>query len=351
MGNLGGDGISAAIQDTSPDGAGTAVPHAGSRAPELDPSRGFARWLRQDLSQVDFAPRRFRLCPAAARERFESALRSSLFGFNAAILRQIPIIEEIPPNLRGFAYEGAGAACTILDLLTLTGGRRVRDLLAGPASRYPLLVHTGIGAGFARLSIRPMWGIRRAHPLYRWLAFDGYGFHQGFQHPDRLIGRRHATSLMDRTRLAVCDQGLGRLLWFHDGASPDDVATRIAEFPAGRRADLWTGVGLAATYTGGAEPDALHRLAAHAVADGYQAHLAQGSAFACAARVLAGIVPDHTVMAAPVLCGVEADEACAWTDAALIPLGHDPRTGDDYQAWRAGVRRSWARRNHGHLDA
>ncbi|MFD8530232.1 DUF1702 family protein [Streptosporangium canum] len=310
---------------------------------ELTRPRGLPGLFWKDLAQVDFGPRRFRLGPA--RERLETVSQSFLTGFNAVIAGETGRIDDIHEELRGFAYEGAGMACTTLDVLTITGGRRLRDLLSGQGMRYPHMIHMGAGWAYARLHMRPMWGIRSVHPLLRWLAFDGFGFHQGFFATDRTVGRQRSAGLMDRTRRAIFDQGLGRMLWFHECAGVDDVILRIAEFPPGRRADLWSGVGLAATYTGGASAAELERLSVAAAEDGFRAHLVQGSAFACASRLISGIVPEHTVAATPALCGVEVDEAGGWTDTALIALGHNAHSGDHYQVWRAGIRKAWARRN------
>ncbi|MBB2914003.1 hypothetical protein FHS43_005312 [Streptosporangium becharense] len=297
----------------------------------------------QDLGLAGFGPRRFRLGPA--REQLETARRSFLAGYDAVLAGRAERIDDLREDLRGFAYEGAGAACATLDVLTLTGGRRLRELLNGPGMRYPHLVHLGTGSAYARMRLRPMWGVRAVHPLLRWLAFDGFGFHRGFVAADRTVGRQRTAGLMDRTKRAIFDQGLGRLLWFHECAGVDDVALRVAEFPPGRRADLWSGVGMAAAYTGGASAADLERLAAAAAEDGFRAHLAQGCALACAARLIAGTVPEHTVAAAPALCGAEVDEAGGWTDAALVALGHNAHSGDHYQAWRSGIRKAWARRD------
>nr|WP_260408357.1 DUF1702 family protein [Planomonospora venezuelensis] len=279
-----------------------------------------------------------------ARAHLEAGCRSFLTGFNAVLAGETGRIDDLSGELRGFAYEGAGMACATLDVLTLTGGRRLRELLSGPGMRYPHLVHIGAGRAYARLRIRPMWGIRAVHPLLRWLAFDGFGFHQGFAAADRTVGRQRTAGLLDRTRRAVFDQGLGRMLWFHECAGVEDVVARIAEFPAGRHPDLWSGVGQAAVYAGGATPAALERLDEAAARVGLRAHLAQGGAFACAIRMISEIVPGHTIDAAPVLCGAEVDEAAGWTDTALIALGHNAHSAEHYQAWRAGVRKAWSRR-------
>ncbi|GII02663.1 DUF1702 family protein [Planobispora takensis] len=305
--------------------------------------RGLNGTLRQDADRADFGRLRFRLGPA--RGHLETSLVAFLAGFNAVVGGETERIDDLDEDVRGFAYEGAGMACAALDLLTMTGGRRLRELLSGQGVRYPHLIHSGAGCAYARLRLRPMWGIRAVHPLLRWLAFDGFGFHRGVFAADRTVGLQRTPRLMDRARWAIFDQGLGRALWLHECAGVDGVVLRLAEFPAGRRADLWSGVGMAAAYTGGATPQDLGRLAEAAAAEGFRAHLAQGGAFACAVRLISGGVPAHTAAAAPVLCGAEADEAAGWTDTALIALGHNAHSGEHYQAWRAGIRKTWARRD------
>jgi hypothetical protein len=141
------------------------------------------------------------------------------------------------------------------------------------------------------------------------------------------------------------DQGIGRALWFGGGADPERVAALVVGFAAERRADLWSGVGLAATYAGGASREDLARLPA--LAGVLRAHLAQGAAFAAAARTIAGNVTTHTEVAARTLAGAPAGEL------AQLALVHEPEppvgvrpdmstSGDIYEGWRARVRAALA---------
>ena len=92
------------------------------------------------------------------------------------------------------------------------------------------------------------------------------------------------------------DQGIGRALWFIHGADTGKVAAAVAAFDRHRQADLWSGVGLAATFAGGGQPAELAALVQ--VAGEHAAELALGSVFAVKARTYAGFVPQHTVSAA-----------------------------------------------------
>ncbi|TLF83302.1 DUF1702 family protein [Nonomuraea sp. KC401] len=312
--------------------------------PTLSQARGWRRFLAKDPQESDLGRRRFRLRDGASPTEFTDAEKSYVFGFNAVMSREVEKIEEVAAELRPFGYEGAAAACTVLDLLTLTRGRRLHELLAGPAQHHRHAAYLGAGRGYALLRLRPVRGARRAHPLLRWLAVDGFGFQWSLARADRMVGDRTMPDVLTRAHGAVFDQGLGRLLWYHDGASAGDLAARIARFPAGRRADLWSGVGFAATYTGGAENDELWWLTEHAGADGFRAHLAQGCAFAVAARLRSGLLPGHAAQAVAILAGTDPEEAASWTDRALIALGHEARTHEDYRGWQAQTRRSWTRR-------
>ncbi|MEU6731013.1 DUF1702 family protein [Nonomuraea wenchangensis] len=311
--------------------------------PTLTPAKRLRRFLTKDPLESDLSRRRFRLRPGPARTVFSEAEKSYIFGFNAVMSKEVEKVEEVPADRRPFGYEGAAAACTVLDLLTLSRGRRLHELLAGPARHHRHAAYLGAGRGYALLRLRPVRGARQAHPLLRWLAVDGFGFQRSLARTDRLVGERVMPDLLTRAHCAAFDQGLGRLLWYHDCAAPDDVAARIAGFPAVRRADLWSGAGFAAAYTGGADPEELRWLAEHASADGFRAHLAQGCALAVAARLCSGPLPEHTGQAAAVLVGADAEEAASWTDQALIELGHEARTHDDFRGWQARIRQSWTR--------
>ncbi|WP_158895174.1 DUF1702 family protein [Amycolatopsis anabasis] len=305
------------------------------------------RFLRQDLGQADFGTRRFRLRPGPARRVLESSARAFLAGLNASF--EVREVAELSMRLaaverehRGFASEGAGMGCALLDLLTRARGRRVAELLAGPAHAYPHLVHVGVGWAYARLRLRIRDGSPALDPLLRWLAWDGFGFHQGFFHADRVVGAQRVELGLSPAVRAVRDQGLGRSLWFHECAEPEGVALRITEFHPDRHADLWSGIGLAATYAGGADAYELDRLAE--LSGPCRGHLAQGCAFASKARWTGSVVPAHTDKAAQVLAGVSAAEAAEWTDRALTALGPNPSTLADYQHWRAEIRRLWERK-------
>ena len=303
--------------------------------------------LAPSLEQVSFTALGFPVTTSATTVHLEAIPQAVVCGFEWGI--QGPSVAElerrlalVDPERRGFAYEGATMAFTVLD--AMAGGSRTRELLEGPGRPHYFLACIGIGFAMARLP-RVLWrkvlpelsGISY-HPTMSWLAVDGYGFDKAyFDQKTWIIGQRlprpypwqgHADYFP-----RAFDQGVGRALWFRHAADPAAVAATIDGFTEPRRADLWSGVGLAATFAGGCDSAGFASLRSRA--GEYGPHLAQGAVFAAKARTWAGYCPEHTDEAARVLTGLSAEAAGELADAAAADA-HDGVLA--YEEWRRVIR-------------
>jgi hypothetical protein len=307
--------------------------------------------LAPSLEEVSFAGRGFPVSPTPATDRLEAVPQAVVCGFEWAIAardltdvkRRLRLIDE---EQRGFAYEGATMAYTILDTIR---GDRTRALLSGPGEKHILLAYIGIGFAMARLP-RPLWKKvlpdlpSRYHPTMSWLAVDGYGFDRAYFDTERWVDRQEIPATYpwqgspEYFPRAV-DQGIGRALWFISGADPAKVTAAVRRFAESRQADLWSGVGLAATFAGGCPPEGLARLRASAGA--HWPELALGSVFAVKARTYAGFVPEHTALANEHLTGLSIEGASALADRTEVgPEGSGPLP--QYEIWRRRIRAHFA---------
>ncbi len=292
---------------------------------------------------VSFTRRSFPSADPAVRQHLETAGGAFVDGYNTALAK--PQVEGIVARLndvdaiyRGFAFEGAAMALALLDLITPWNRSRFQRLLDTPGGDAHLyMLHVGAGWAMARVP----WArhnferaMARYDCIYRWLALDGYGFHQGFFHTREYVANQAAPGRLSPHAARVFDQGLGRSLWFSQAADVERIAAAISAFPAGRQSDLWSGAGLAATYAGGVARDSLESLRARA--GGYGSYLALGAAFAAKARKRAGNPAAHTELACNVFCGISADEAAAVTDECLRNVPADG-IAPAYQVWRARI--------------
>ena len=240
----------------------------------------------------------------------------------------------IDRELRGFWFEGAAMGAVLLDRLMPWRTARWPALLREEGEAHVYMLHVGAGWAIARLPGSVGKVIARFDPLLRWLLLDGYGFHEGFFHPEkRMNGQPHPRRVQGYARRAF-DQGLGRSMWFASGADVRAVAGTIGIFSSERRGDLWSGVGLAATYAGWASDPDLALL--RELAGPFQPHVSQGAAFAAKARQRAGNLTDYQEHACAVLCGLGAAGAAAVSDRALGDLPGDAAE-PSFEIWRRRI--------------
>lgn len=294
--------------------------------------------------ETAFGRRGFRGGGAGMRERLEQIGQAFVWGYHAVLEDDkfkalVPRLKSLDLERQGFAFEGAAMGLALLDFITPWRKDRVRSFLRGAGDAHAYMVHVGAGWMLARTPGKIGPRLARFDPLLRWLVVEGYGFHEGFFHWPRYIqGQPHPPRLAGYERRAF-DQGFGRCLWFIDGGDVSHMAQTIPAFPAERRADLWSGVGLAATYAGGVGENELKAL--RESAGSCRPHLAQGAAFAAKARQRGGNLVPYTHLACKVLCGMPAEAAARTTDVELQnlpPDGAEPA----YEIWRKRVQARFA---------
>ena len=197
------------------------------------------------LAEATFGRRGFPPADPEVQAHLEYAAGTFVRGYNLslALTQAEPLAAElraIELEFQGFAFEGAAMGLALLDHV-LPGRRgRWRAFLAGPGDAHAYMVHIGVGWAAARLPwLRRSLERRLAdyEPHLRWLVVDGYGFHEGFFSWEKSIREHTVPPQLGEYARRAFDQGLGRSLWFVQGADPDRIAAAVNAFPAGRRGD------------------------------------------------------------------------------------------------------------------
>ena len=309
-------------------------------------SRALERLLRLSPDETRVATRGFKVVSPQVVDRLEDIGASFAHGYNSALcsasLDQLTgVLDQLPPDNAGFAFEGAAMGLALADWMT-PGRRRFEAFVAGPALAHEYMAWVGLGWSFARLPVSPMRALRRYRSINKWLALDGYGFHEGYFGWRQSVSRQRRPRSLSGSAARVFDQGLGRSLWFVCGASPAAVARTVDAFAQDRRGDLWSGIGLAATYAGGVDRAGLGAL--RDAAAGHVPALGQGAVFAAEARLRAGNPVPHAVLACREILGLDLP------DAAALASRHLPSEGDDiesFQQWRFAIQAWCGRRVQG----
>jgi enediyne biosynthesis protein E2 len=310
--------------------------------------------LTPSLASVTFERRGFPPAEPAIARWLEAIPHAVVCGFEWGIdardqwelERRLELVE---PGMRGFAYEGATMALTVLDAMSPGRRSRTRELLLGAGAPHIFLAYIGIGFAMNHLP-RALW--RKVlpdlpgnpfHPTMSWLAVDGYGFDLAYFDVRRYVERQAPPAPYPWQGRPdyfprAADQGIGRALWFIQAARVADVDAAVRRFAADRQADLWSGIGLAATFAGGCGHEGLSTL--RRLAGPHASQLALGSVFAAKARAHAGFVPPHSAVAVAALAGLTVHAAAALADDTE-PAG-DAGTAPAYEVWRANIRRHLA---------
>jgi enediyne biosynthesis protein E3 len=306
-------------------------------------------WLNRAVfgispNEASFARRGFQDTTLAKRAHLENIGRTFISGYLASLeTRELDALAErlnaVAAEFRGFAFEGAGMGLALTDHVWRRRSPKLKHFLEESGAAHCYMLHVGYGWALARLP----W--LRRHPerslgsydaRLGWLILDGYGFHEGYFHWRSTIRDMRVPDALSGAAARVFDQGLGRSLWFYNGADVERAADCIHRFAPQRRPDLWSGLGLAATYAGGVcEPELSGLL--H-LAGEYRSHLAQGAAFAAKARHVAGNPTPHTGIACRLFCGVSSSQAAELTDSALAAIQRSGVAGEPYEAWRSEIR-------------
>jgi hypothetical protein len=318
------------------------------------PGRARRRLFGISPDETRLARRGFTAAGPTARARLEGAGGAFVQGYLAALEADSPAspnLSGVDRERAGFAFEGAAMALALLDRLTPWRRDRWATFVAGPAAAHIYLAHVGAGWAWAKLGRCPAPGRAGLDPLLGWLAVDGFGFCHGYFNSRRFADGAPPPRGASGYAARAFDQGLGRSLWFAHGADPRRAAEAVACFPAARRADLWSGLGLACAYAGGEGSDAADALLRFARTQAPA--VAQGVAFAAQARERAGNPCEATEAACRRVWGLPAPEAAAITDRVLSLIEPtalsriDPVTGGAYEDWRQGIMAAYTARAAG----
>lgn len=311
-----------------------------------------------DIGSTTFRALGYDTRHAPAREQLECSAKLFVIGYEFGIEQRdheglVARLESLQREYRGFAYEGAVMALAISDVLNpLPGRRRTETFLAGPGyddgpgARHIFMAYLGLGFALARL---PAALRRRAlprqsklpdHPSLRGLILDGYGFHMAFFHHAKWVDGQYSPARLrwpapHTITQRVLDQGVGRAMWFVHGGDVERLLEAVERFAPERRSDLMSGAGLAASYAGGVQEEALDQL--WTKAGQYRPELAQGAVFAMRARDVSNLLTPDNEAAAQLFCGCTAAEASQIAVDVALTLPMDASLAT-YEEFRRRVR-------------
>lgn len=252
-------------------------------------------------------------------------------------------VNDLELRWRPVAAEGAAMGVAVLDVVLKKKNRWSQ--FQQQIGRYAPSLYLGRGMAIGLLKPRCQFHQDVHESMFTWLLVDGMGFAQGFLHQLNKLGKSQGPlPLHDcdaQTHQSVFDQGLGRFLWFNHGHELPVLVNVISKQEKNRRADLWSGVGVASTFLGLVDKENMQYLKQEAGI--YAADLAVGATLACRARLADGCHLPHLEDVIETLCGVTAEECLELSEQMmdrLSPFGVDINGThySNYHIWRKRLR-------------
>ena len=245
------------------------------------------------LSEANFEVRKFQK-GEVAQERLELVAKVVLRGYNTALEKGLSrdlltCVETKKKDLVGFFNEGIGMGLFTLDLFSLRKRNRFWEFIKDKGKHHEYMSYIGAGIAFGVFKIRSIKRfIKKASPTSGLLLLNGIGFYYAYFKPNKTLNKFFIPSNLtkDDFHVECYGNGIGRALWFYHGANPESIAQTIQKFPKSRRAGIWAGVGLAATYAGGVLPEKIQLL--KELSNEYYLSLGEGAILASHTRDIAG---------------------------------------------------------------
>jgi hypothetical protein len=266
-----------------------------------------------------------------------AAIRAHHIAVTASLFDLQIYLASLDPDLRFFGLEGAGMGVLARETRDPGAEGWIERFLEHTSPDNAIAFYTGCGMRLALRGGDHTQVIQRFSSLDRWFVLNGLGFMRVILDFGRQRRKREPLAGLNRSEQRIADRGIGRACWFRGYGDIAAVAATAHAFSVDRRPDVWQGVGVASTFAGGVEPEALVRL--FALAAPYQAELAIGAVISAGTRFNLGAVTLYTQRAAEILAGQSPEQCSALLGEARRSVGQATSLEAFEAAWHAGLLR------------
>ena len=235
-----------------------------------------------------------------------------LYAKHGAAQPLLDHLERADRDFRSIAYESASMS---IALASFQAGAFPGDWLAfanGAAAAHRAQVYVGLGWAVAKSGFPFTRAARETDPQLAFRIADGWGYYDGSFRRRQTVTNQQQPAALLRAAKPTYDQGVGRSLWYTEGADIHRTRTSLGAFAPDRQADLWRGVGIAVAYVGGCAEAELRALFELAGNHGIQ--LARGAALAAKSRTAANTMTDDTSACSRLWFALSNGDVGSWAE-------------------------------------
>ncbi|MBK5286721.1 MAG: DUF1702 family protein [Bacteroidia bacterium] len=215
-------------------------------------------------------------------------------------------LENLPPEFRSVAYEGASMSSAIKDF---SSGNELKlwNSLLSISLHHAGQVHIGLGWAIAEVRPGDLSFMKTINPKIEFRVWDGSGYYDGIFRQRQTFQNQTRQENISENNFRAYDEGVGRSVWYNCKGDAAKVTDMIQTFSTARHADLWRGVGIACSYVGGADETILKKL--FSLAQNNSVQLSIGAAMVAKSRTHANIITKDVELACNVWCNLSVQGA------------------------------------------
>ena len=226
----------------------------------------------------------------------------------------ISFLESTDNEFKSVAYEGAAMMLALNDFSKGETLPQWRTFMEGPGAKHTAQIHVGLGWAIAQLKIRMLPILKYIEPLMQVRVADGCGYYEGMFRQKQLIKKPNPyfdenslPDYIDKKFIHHYVQGIGRSIWYLCDGDVNKITLSIQRFFATFHGDLWRGIGIACSYTGGCNEQQLKIILS--TASSHSEQLKQGACVAASTRYHAGAITKDIELACTTWCNLSVQEA------------------------------------------
>lgn len=158
------------------------------------------------------------------------------------------------------AFEGCSMAIALTSLKNRDSLIDWHLFVSTKGQNYLSQIHVGLGWALAELQLPIQQYLISIDPKWQLRVLDGFGYYCGLFRRREAIRTMSFPSEIPEELYNGYNQGVGRILFYLAQGNVERLVRNIELFADDRHADLWRGIGIAATFIGGIDQSVIEEM-------------------------------------------------------------------------------------------
>ena len=169
---------------------------------------------------------------------------------------------KVPNEFISVAFEGFSMGIALKSLRENQSLVDWNVFFNNHGQKHTSQVYVGLGWALCELDVPLESALHTIDGKWKLRILDGYGYYSAIFKRRETIRKMEIPCQISADFVPAFNQGIGRSLWYISNGDVERLNRNIELFASTRRYDIWRGVGIAMTFVGGIQKDAIEKIEA-----------------------------------------------------------------------------------------